>query len=1168
MKKLILTTFAINAMAAFNAALGVDGLMFPSGNRNWDYAENWKDGIIADGEDATAYLYYTNPNCEIKFNGDAVLHALKVSGVRVETAPLIRTSSAPTAALLMKNNPIIQYMPAYHENTVVNIKGSEFIKGDGTALTFEGGALMFENNNASKYMMTNFSQVVMKSHPNVWMQGTGCGLAACDTRLENTNLRFVWNKTTATTANKFVDGTLTIGPGLSDVQWDGGRSCQLANSLVRERAGMFRINPNGEAGMQCIIPNAAELTGTKGRLPTWFLRTGDTFNFLAYDNGTITDANSSLTAQFASSTKDDAVIYSGGALPGASSLTAAAVSAKAELNLSGKSLTLGNESEPGLLTLNANVNGGEISFVGEEGLLVCAGATKERRLGTKISGTSSISYFGGYKEVANVLWLDNAANDFTGGIDLMTGNLRVSNADALGTGAIRVHGYPASYEFGISGWRFVALGGSLGLDGCTVTNDISLAGMGIVNMPENVIGHADRSTAAALYLMKNSGVESKITLNDTSAIRTAKDSGEITISGTITDATASEDFVGEHELYLWAGTNSVLKLSNEITSGGIVITAPTNAPGVREIGTVAFNSSTVVNTKTIRNDGTLKCEGTPTINGIFDGGSGTLLVDDGAVLSLNGNEQRIGSLSGNGTIAIGENCTMTIGSDEACNDAVFAGAVVAANGAAVTIVKESANTQTVTKKLLAMNGKIVVNGGTLKFGDVEDSEAANVDLTVNEGGIVDLAGVSASVKTLVNFGTIRNSSETPVVLTVNDASLVGNIEGKITILVDGGKATLKNWRNMRELSVTQGMNIHLDAADLSTLLMNDAGQVTNWLDKSGCGNNFVENRSGDLCAPPMYDAATNSNRGAVCFNAPRSKSTEANRLTMTGKCLVKTAFFVTSVDPAFNIIEEGGYDSILGVAGLFGKLNLDRGLRLGGSYGGKTWWPTDVFDVPSGGRLFVNGEEKNVLHPGVNDVVAIYAKPDTPADTFRWSLGQYVALNESGNRGYKGTVSEVITYDRILTEEECGAVTEYLRTKWTSETVLQGMTMGDELSFAFANGGKLDLGGMVQTVGSLGGATGITGGAVENGGLTVSDALEVVVNEDGTVTPYDLTNVTLANGLRVVLTGKPSSSRVVIATGVSNADASTFIPPTPVWKISLSNGELSMSASGMVIIIR
>ncbi len=1412
MRKVLVLAVGLFSVLAVHAA---DGWR-TNGGDNWNTASYWKDGVVAGGEPTdTAYLHYEDYRPTITLTEDVVLNAVKATG-KVGNASFRRTG---TAAFQMRNNPLFHFMPGYNIEHRTYLYGEKIFQGDGTVLTIQGGVLGLSNNEKDAYSISGFSRVDIKDQPSFTILGVG-GIADGPVRLVNTYLNLDYNNGDLTATNNLFGGKLTIGPGLSYSRIGNTGANRLPAEIDRERAGVLNIIVRTRNDAYSFADGASFLNH-EGRFPTWFSYGGD-FNFLTYNaEKGLTNADLAPNVTFTESTKDNTVILSS-ATTLAADATAAAVDAKSTLDLAGHTLTLGNENEPGLLIMRADANGatGEVTFHGEEGIIISAGGS--RRLKAKLTGANSVTVVAGHEGATHCLYLDNPLNTFSGGLDVVAGNLSVTNAGSLGTGLVKVHGYPMSYDFGAGYysynndgtriWRDTLVsrgGGTLSLNGCTITNDLSLSGMGIGGQ----LGIREYSkTASALYLMNNSGVKSAITLENSTAIRTvANGASEFKLEGSVT----GEDWT----LHLWPGRNSTMKFSNTILADAIAITAPTNGVRPRDIGTVMFGAS--LNADKLRNDATLMFEGSHTLASALTGeGSykqtsdiavefengvdqkGGMLIEKGTV-TLKGAENNIGGLAGAGTLNVGSTLTLTLGSSEKSYDGYFKGAITTSDGAELTLVKTGTNTQ-ILAGANTFNGKVVVEEGVLKLGglngalpktvfpaqihvDATDASSVQADadgkvgtwlnkgavqgnffqnaetlkpvydpgamdgrggivfdasdtvssvtdintltrnrlymanesgdcvsskigriymafsvyrqtyfggplgkydddagirfgygnsdkdfsieravtrassrthlyrlndkntnsgscnkvytfeqdvgeqldwcvtlgsyfnfnstsgnvprafkgaigeiltypealnpqeeyavrayfndkwgivedaamtenvlpvgstLTVQKGAVVDFAGVSQALAKLENFGTIRNSSETQVVITVNDAVLVGAVEGNVKIVVDGGTATVTSWRNLDKLPVTRDLVFHLDGADLSTLLRDADGLVTNWLDKSGRDIDFKEDRnvfSGYTLMPPRYDESLNDGRGAVVFYSEGKATDTGNRLS-TGdvKCEMKSVFFLMQPGTKGNEY----------CTGLFGPRDIDGGVRFGNVTGfnphGGSYFTDTVNWYVNGVReqTTFNAGERFILETGI-DADALSNNKYNQS----WALGQYYGTSKDDLRGYNGNVSEVIAYNRYVDDDERALINGYLKKKWMTGEAFDAPTFPDTLSFGFKNGGTLDLGNTTQTISGLSGSE----GAIVNGDLTVRGVLEVVADENGEVTPYQFNGVTLADGLTIILRGTPNTSRFVIATGVTRANTSTFRLPSSAWTVSLRNGDLSMSKNGMVLIFR
>ena len=461
-----------------------------------------------------------------------------------------------------------------------------------------------------------------------------------------------------------------------------------------------------------------------------------------------------------------------------------------------------------------------------------------------------------------------------------------------------------------------------------------------------------------------------------------------------------------------------------------------------------------------------------------------------------------------------------------------------------------------------------------KWGVEEDAAAtANVlpagsSLTVKQGAVLEFAGVNQEFDRLENYGTIRNTSATPVVLTVKRGVLHGKIEGNVRVVFKDGSVALKSWRTLHDLPVTENLSFHLDGADLASLMLNDQGQVTNWVDQTVNGVDFKEDRDAlsglkmeeggvsIMLPPPKFDCTAFEGRGGVKFEANATRADGGNRLSSGDekKCDLRSVFFVTHV---------GGN---VGFSGLFGIRNSDDGLRVESS---TSWQAYSSFDKT---LSYVNGNRvlNNNGHVTFASGQAHVFQAGTSALQNRvWSLGQYYCERSRPTmqiRGFIGSVAEVIAYDTLIEGEAQEKITKYLTDKWLSKNMnLDEAILGENVQIVL-DGSTLDLGGTTQTLNGLYGS----GGTIANGSVTVTGVLEVTPNANGIVAPYRLENATLGKGLRIKVNGTPSGTSLLVATGVREADVSSFtVEDSRGWRVSLSqNGDLKLSCGGFMFIVR
>ncbi len=1414
MKRFLTGVVGLVGTFALNAA---DGVWYSDvgGGGNWETESRWENNVVAGGEaDDTAYLHVNSTGKTLTINADVILNRIVNLGTHGCYVTLQRSPDAPEATFRMSGNPSITAAPVWNHSQRFILNGDNIVTGDGvTALTVQGGQFNVSGTTQGNYSFANFPRVDLKDMFSISLLAAG-GITGGDLRLCGTRLNFDYGNSDLTVTNNFVGGKLIVGSGMNYSRMGIKGPIRYPATVVREKAGVFTMLKGGANAAYSLSAPLEAYTRGKNRFPTWWLFADGSQNvFLTYNEREgFTNANLTATVALGDSTKEDAVVLAG-ATTLAQDAEAAAVQIKGgHLNLAGRTLTLGNESEPGLLILHGGgVNGadGTVKFEGADGILVSNGA--DRRIRAKLVGTNSITVVAGVEEVVHWLCLDNPENSFSGGLDVLVGYLSVTNANSLGTGPVRVHGYPANFDYGAA--CVYSGSGSLYVNGCTVTNDLILAGMGPAR---NELGSG---SGAALILQNGATVKGPITLENDTAIRVGANAATACVESPIR---------GAHEVCFTPGLNSVIKFAGEIGADSSVqingaMAKPTNA---RSLGTVLLAATGSLGGNAVKNNGTLVFENSRTMSNpltgegsykqtsdidvVFAGAvnqQGGILAEKGTI-TLQAAENALGGLAGVGTINVAGTSTLTLGMNDKCYDSYFQGDIATMDGGRLTLVKAGAGTQ-IFANPLSFTGDVVVEGGTLRLGGIgtelpktvfapqvhaDATDAANVvtgdddtvetwlntgavdadfvqpieekkpiydpnamngkggivfrgsmtgkeyassyvtnrlylandgaqanaliekafiafsvrnqtmfgapigefgkdnglrlgydnyaynenggsfvfdrlvqrdsqnyllngektkngtchrnnvfeqstgsrlnwcvalgqhfdeganrprafngaigevllfgvelnpqeeftvrayfnnkwgittdahaakdilpvgsALMVKEGAMVDFAGVSQTLARLENYGTITNSSATPVVVTVKDAVLAGKIAGNVKVVIDGGQAYLKTWRNMVELPVKANLAFHLDAAKLPSLLRNAEGQVTNWVDRSENQMDFRDDVDGlshkeAILPPPTFDSTLYGGRGGVKFVANQTDADGANRLTLgEGKsCVVKTVFIVTQTDKWTYF------------GGLIGPRNGDDCLRLSSSQNSFSWGPYGSF---SGTEFYLNGNKgvKKFTQGKPHLVQACLA--DGKDGNKTWTLGQYFKVEVAdttasnfatvgGLRGYCGSVAEVVAYGEFVSEEERLAITRYLTDKWmAAEVNLDEKVLEDGVKIGLLNGATLDLGDTAQTVGGFSGS----GGTVVNGDLTIGGALEVDFDDNGEVVAHAFNGATLADGLQIVLNGQPSALRFVIATGVKSADVSTFKLPASSWKVSLKNGELSLAKGGMVIIVR
>ncbi len=1182
---MILSALVAGVMSVFAA----DGTWAggETGSKKWNTdTRYWTDQKPAGGSrNDTAYLHsaangsysYSNKiQPRIEIDQDVMLHSIEVFGD--DGYPWLQLSRYPDFKLQMgKNdrgeNPCFRSSPVWQtgndqgvvfsaqdnpERRSVNLIVNADASADDSVFTFQGGAWAFRDGKAASgtYVASGFSRVdLIDVYQLYFPSDSKLGIADGDLRLVRAKFNFE-AAADGSTKRSVSGGDWIVGPGVSYLVAQPHSGLVFPSQITRESGskGFFTFGPTrNTSAVTYELPNPEQYYNneTEKRFPTWFLfgtigsASGPVwykFDFLTYQDGVFQKFTNYATSL--SGATDERTVELSGATTLEGESEAAALKMQGKLTLAeGAKLTLGNAKEPGVLLYDSDLDGaGEITFKGSEGVL--AALAGGRNINAKLTGDNSITILSGYDVKSYNVNINNEGNTFSGGLDILSGNVFAKKSMVLGTGRVTVDGFPGCYDGSTK--NVVSRGATLTLDsGVEISNPISLAGTGTAD------SGTDDPQYCALFLKGASKVAGDITLNNATAIRCNETATEI--SGAIS---------GDHLLYLWPAKGGVLTLAGDVRNGKeIAITSPTNMTR----GTVSVSEGTQFNVAKLRNDATLRFKGARTFDGVLTG-EGTLELPAAGALTLTTADVQTGALSGEGTLTLAADAPrLTIGSDSATNAAPFSGTIATVDGRALTLVKTGANTQTFGGRSM-FSGDVVIEEGVLCLTNLADTtgdvlpETANV--TVQAGGTLDLAGVSQTIARLENYGTITNSSAKQAVLTVKDGILNGEVKGDVKVVVADGRLVLGSWRTAASLPVTDGLAFHLDGADLSSLVRNDEGEVLTWKDASGNGNDFSAEEKTvyhDLLKP-VYDATLNDGRGAVVFRADQTQSL-ATRLSMGEKtCQAETLFFMTRTDTTST--DYGNEGKKFYMCGLFGVRNEDGGIRL--KYNDhKTWDKNRIF---SNSRFYVNDNANNSGTFTAGEDYILKVDVLTNENTKAWSLGNYYPGDQWGNgpRGYNGTISEVIAYKGSVTAEERTAINAYLNAKWKTGEVTS-CTLPEDLQIELGTGGTLDLAGTTQTLNGIS----TSGGSIVNGTITVTGTLNVVIGADGKVQACNLNGATLADGLTIAFTGGTlTEARYVVATGVASADVSKMKVPSG-WNLSLSSdGELVLAKGGMCIILR
>ena len=222
----------------------------------------------------------------------------------------------------------------------------------------------------------------------------------------------------------------------------------------------------------------------------------------------------------------------------------------------------------------------------------------------------------------------------------------------------------------------------------------------------------------------------------------------------------------------------------------------------------------------------------------------------------------------------------------------------------------------------------------------------------------------------------------------------------------------------------------LDASDVSTITTNTSGEVTQW--NSRVGSNYAKQGwnyyAGSAFLYPTYNATTYGIPTVDFGNAVQSgwdNSNPGRDLNINTPVVVKTVFFVTRIQKDGKAAWLGQEDAAAGTGNCFrrdeyGAYNDKRSGQPGQSRFANFWIGTNVV------------ADMTTEHPPA-DRFCVYSAQMDDAGTY---AAQHLAEQCGGLHSGGKQLSELILFDRVLTDEERIAVTRYPEAKWHYEPTL------------------------------------------------------------------------------------------------------------------------------------
>lgn len=383
------------------------------------------------------------------------------------------------------------------------------------------------------------------------------------------------------------------------------------------------------------------------------------------------------------------------------------------------------------------------------------------------------------------------------------------------------------------------------------------------------------------------------------------------------------------------------------------------------------------------------------------------------------------------------------------------------------------------------------------------------DVFVGANGTLDLDGNAATVSALAGSGTIRTAADKPAVLTVTGTNaFAGTVSGPVTLVsgsgamgaasdvtaafrdgaqfkLDGASGSLG--AHLGPVPVANGLTLHLDAS-LPDAVEYDAEtmKVSRWKSAEAFGPDFVADPTSRGPKPPLWDATGFDGKPSV-----HVAQVDAS-LAATAKTNLTTLVLVFRADAA----NDKGY--------FFGARDEDAGVIYDDSthirYNGV------AMDRPGGlRRVYTTSGWKNydntvgkLATPASAPCILVLGIPSWH-EYFSSYQGKKFSLGKYFNDARLVYFSEILAYERLLTDVEIVALGEHLSAKWFGSVLHAREANFDATSgMSFGAGGGVLNGDLTLTNSvtfDFAGAAALAQPLLQvNGTLTLSDVAASFLN--------------------------------------------------------------------------
>ena len=469
-------------------------------------------------------------------------------------------------------------------------------------------------------------------------------------------------------------------------------------------------------------------------------------------------------------------------------------------------------------------------------------------------------------------------------------------------------------------------------------------------------------------------------------------------------------------------------------------------------------------------------------------------------------------------------------------------------------------------------------------GDGDVDNAANWE-TRNEDGVVvyDVLPTDSTVVTIPYKGRLEK---------------LGEFNSAETILSVSGAATLAGFAAAPVIA--KSAVGWYDASDSATLTVADDGTV-NGIDNKGSSSVDLDLALAepDEARQPSYDPEKWSLNGlpVIAFtNAYGFASKDESGIASSGD---KTIMVVSRHQcNTFHKYDSSGaatdeYHNEMMPLGIESTTDNNNGFRIEDCTWGwcLSYWDegneADKFRDLGKGSITArdpsNNERWQIWDMGIEDMVVQAHCWDSDTGHLGTSASETIsaASERTDNRiylGYRkrystsssGFIAEAFVFDKALAEGELAAMRDYLQQKWFSSDSVSTLPE----SLRLESGASLDLNGRPVEFAKVYG-----GGTLSNGAATITDALVVTVNDDGTIDPLAVDGALVIgkNAKLVVKNARKlvGTNPVVAASareGITGAFASAVSDPEglPLRSVKSADGKSITIArrGGLMLILR